>query len=443
MDFEPVTKAPDPLVGGKVLVDGQPAAAGTTVELVRTDDGWKSGAVPLENGGLFFVNVLMANGQRQSTFNLTVRDGTGNRLESNVDSVSITSGMSVGKASLTQAVSIALADGSASVLLQEGVSLPATSEVHTRRFVRSLAAGSGDELKIPIQSGSEPESDLNLTGSVLVLKGTEIDTDIVAGAEVEIHAKVDESSTTLITFTIQSIGKSVEVKAESSLRHDSPQQMRAHVASVRETLDELLGKAEETGQPDATRAIGAFRESNQLDSMDDLVEAWDGGDAVAAGQARNQIVAAKKQMKHIAGLVEWPALLAKWEGQVDHTRRLVHETPNVDPSTLDGVIREGEQAIEAKDPRMLNRALDQLGVISMDIAAKDPAFWGGALAYVAQQQSRFSDQALGARLLEEGASAMRRGDGESLQSIVQQLFRLLPPDVVAQATGSSVDSDVG
>ena len=63
------------------------------------------------------------------------------------------------------------------------------------------------------------------------------------------------------------------------------------------------------------------------------------------------------------------------------------------------------------------------------------------LLQIAQEEHKLTDRAAGRRLLEEGAAAMRRGDGQSLQSIVQQLWSLLPPEVVQQSQ-AAVQSDV-
>ena len=442
LEHDLVTKDATPAVGGKVEINGQPAPTGVTVEITRTDDGWKSGVINIESGGIFFTEVLMQSDQRQTTFSITVRDVQGNQLACDIESFAITNGISVGKASLPQGVSIGLVDGSAKLLIAEGASLPATSDTLTRRFVRPLTVGSDDMFRIPIQSGSETESEFNLTGTYFELKSSDISTDIPAGTEVEIVAAVDGNSTTTVTFTIPLLDETFEVVAQSLMEFDSPEAMKERAASIRSRLSDLRQQAEKSGQHDATRAISEYESSGKLDEIDGRIAASEQGDKAASGQARNLQRDAHKKLRDLEGLVEWPALMSEWKDQVDRLRRLVHDEGDGDERTqLDSIVAEGEKAVTSKDPRMLKRAMEQLGSLEAGIALRDPAVWGAMLLQIAQEEHKLTDRAAGRRLLEEGAAAMRRGDGQSLQSIVQQLWSLLPPEVVQQSQ-AAVQSDV-
>ena len=90
---------------------------------------------------------------------------------------------------------------------------------------------------------------------------------------------------------------------------------------------------------------------------------------------------------------------------------------------------------------MLAQAEDHLRTAQLGIISRQPAFWAGFLQHLAGQLSRFSDLSRADQLFREGAAAMKRGDGDSLRSIVQELLRMLPPDVAARVqagAGSSV-----
>ncbi len=77
----------------------------------------------------------------------------------------------------------------------------------------------------------------------------------------------------------------------------------------------------------------------------------------------------------------------------------------------------------------------------MAILMKHPAFWAAMLQNLAGQRSRFGDRGRADPLFQEGAAAMKRGDADSLRSVVQELLRLLPREVAAQVqsgVGSSI-----
>ena len=440
LEHELVTKDPTPVVGCKIEINGQPAPTGVTVEIAQTHGDWKSGVLNLESGGMLFANVQMRSDQRQTTFVITVRDAQGNQLACDVESFAITNGISVGKASLPQGLSIGQADGTAICIIEEGTSLPATSNTLRSHFVRPLTVGSDDMLRIPIQSGSEPESEFNLTTGYFELKGSDISTDVPAGTEVEIVAAVDGNNPATVTFTIPLLDETFEVVGLSDLEFDSPVVMKERAASIRSRLSDLRQQAEKSGQHDATRAISEYESSGKLDEIDGRIAALEQGEKVAEIQARNLQREAHKKLRDLEGLVEWPALMAEWKDQVDRLRRLVHDEGDGDERTqLDSIVAEGEKAVTSKDPRMLKRAMEQLGSLGAGIASRNPAFWGAMLRHIAEEEHKLTDRAAGRRLLEEGVAAMRRGDGQSLQSIVRQLWQLLPPEVVQQSQVAASD----
>ena len=90
---------------------------------------------------------------------------------------------------------------------------------------------------------------------------------------------------------------------------------------------------------------------------------------------------------------------------------------------------------------MLKHCTRQLTTVKMQLLRKDPGFWMAFLGYLQQQQDKFTDRAGARRLFAEGAAAAQRRDIASLESVVQQLLRMLPPDV-ANSVKSGFGSDV-
>ena len=136
-----------------------------------------------------------------------------------------------------------------------------------------------------------------------------------------------------------------------------------------------------------------------------------------------------KKLKELGGLVEWPAKLAEFDELKDDARRSVHEYGDGDDrKMMDGVLEEADRAIADKDPRMLDRAEEQLRSLHLQMLQKDPAFWVGFLQHLASQRSKFPDQRRAEQLFNEGAMAMKRSDVAALQSVVRELLQMLPPE---------------
>ncbi|MDZ4821751.1 MAG: Hsp70 family protein [Planctomycetota bacterium] len=435
LEYEPVVKELTPMVGGKVTVSNMAPPPGAVVTIDRDDSrGWTSGDMPLDVKGRFFTTVQLRE-KGQSVFKLNVRDAAGTSLPCSPDQFAITYGTTVAKASLPQSVSVGLADGTSVVLLKAGETLPCISERVQKRTIRDLKKGSKDSLPIPFLTGHHKLSELNQVGILFSLNGADIARDVPKGTKVEIVVEVDTSGTAKATITIPLLDQQqFEVKHDSELRHETAEVMRDRVQAIEARLDELAEKAEAAGESTAGREVAAFRAAAVLEEIEQKIELWDNGDAVAAGQARNLLVDAAKKVHELAAKVEWPARVAEYEERKASVRRSVHDHGDPqDQQTLATLIDEGDQAVRAKEPRMLESADRRLAQLGYAMNRRDPAFLAGFLAYLAQQEANFLDRRRGQQLLEEGAIALRRKDSDAMASIIQELLSLLPPEQEAAA----------
>jgi molecular chaperone DnaK len=426
LEYSPVGKDLTPPVMGKVSINGTGPAAAHVVIIEREDGGWTSGQLPVDGKGRFFTNVQLRE-KGQSVFRISLRNHAGQQLACTTDTFAITYGMSVARAILPQAISLALDDGTARVLIPGGASLPATSEVYKFKTTRALEAGASDELHISFLTGDHKEAELNKVGTVAKLLGSRFSRRLPAGSSIEITASVDESGTTLFAITIPLVDEQIEVRQESATQHEPAEVMRSRLDKLKAKLAELEEKAEESGQIDAKDEVTDYTESAELDNIADKIDEWDAEDHVAAGQARGMLVDAAKKVKELESRVEWPARVADYEEQKTITRKGVHEYGGSEEQQLLGtIIREGDKAVAAKDARMLDRAAAALRQLGYAMAQKDPGFLASMLAHLAEQEANFTDRQRARSLLNDGVIAMRRRDAEAMQSIIAELFQLLP-----------------
>lgn len=442
LEYEPVGKDLAPMVGGKLLIDNAAPPVGYTLTLNRiTDEGWTSGELKLDGKGLFFTRVQLRD-SGQSVFQVVVRDPKGNSMPCAPDTFAITYGMSVAKASLPQAVSVGLADGSAQVLIESGASLPCSSEVFRSKTVKSVARGSSDSIQIPFMTGDHPESELNRVGICWTLHGSDLMRDIPKGTDIELAVQVDVDGTTTASITVPILDEQFAVRQSSELEHEPPSVMLERLGRLRARLTQLEADISSGGSPDAAEELATLKGSKLWDQVTGKIAMWEHGDPVAAGQARNLLVDLSKQIKASEGLAHWPAKLAEYEEVKSQARRNVHDHGGInEKQALEQLVAEAENAVSGKDPRMLDKTLTRLHQLNYSVLRQDPRFLAGMLHHLAEREGEYLDRRRGQDLLREGSLALRRQDTASLQSIVSELLRLLPPDV-SETVGPAVRADI-
>ena len=441
LEFEVVVRDTEPFVGGKVEIDGKPAPLGTVVSLRRSDKGWSSGDIQVDSKGMFFTSVKIMD-KGQSTIEITIRDANGVGIPCTPNSLAITYGMSVAAATLSAGCGIGFSDGRAEILVRSGASLPCEAPVYKAHFVRGLKKGTTDCLKIPILSGDDPIADHNLCGATIRIMGTDISKDLPVGSSVEISLTIDASGVPHARAFIPVLEETFEPDAKMSLDHEPPTVMRDRVRAIVGRLEECEEKADAASLTAVSAEAEALRESEDMEAIEELILAWEQGDPVSAGQARNKTIELSKRASDIADKVDFPATLASYNEELDGARAAAAAYGTAsDRAPIDEVAREGSKAISKKDVKMLKHCIPQLIHLRLELLQKDPGFWVGFLSHLSSMQDQFSDRAAARKLLTEGASAAQRRDVDSLKSIVSQLFRMLPRDV-ADAVKQGVRSDV-
>jgi molecular chaperone DnaK len=441
LEYESVAKEASPYVGGKLEIDGKAPPAGTTVLLQRDDNGWNSGAVAVDPKGMFFTTVQIRE-KGQSVFSLQVRDASGQNVPCTPSSLAITYGLSIASAPLPAGCGIALANGTAEILIKSGTRLPCPPAVYPAQFVRGLRKGTDEKLRIPVVSGDEKLAEHNLVGTIITISGKDISRDIPAGSDVEIEISVDSQGVPQIQAFVPLLDETFRPSERIEMDLEKPAIMRERVASIRARLDKVESDADEANLDAISEEASRLAESDQFAEIERLLKRWEDGDSVAAGQARSLIVDLAKRASALADKVDFPVAESEYKEALDSARKVAAEYGDAaDKRALDELAREGERARTARDVKMLRHCTEQLSTIKLQLLRKDPAFWVSFLAHLHQQQERFSDRAAARRLFAEGAAAAQRRDIASLESVVQQLLRMLPREI-ANAVQSGIGSDV-
>jgi hypothetical protein len=218
--------------------------------------------------------------------------------------------------------------------------------------------------------------------------------------------------------------------------------MRGRKRALVARLERTEEQADGTSIADVSASAMSLRLSDEMDEVDSLIDRWEKGDEVAAGQARNHLVDLSKRAQELADKVELPAAIAEYNKGLDDARKAAAQFGDPsDRKAIDEIARDGSKAVQTGDSEMLQHCIKQMRLVEFRLITKDPAFWVGFLQHLSTVQNQFSDKAAARRLLLEGAQAVQRSDVNSVRSIVQQLLRMLPPDT-ARAISSGLGSDV-
>jgi molecular chaperone DnaK len=441
LEYDPVTKEQEPMIGGRVQINGAVPATGTAVALTRDDQGWSSGEVPVDSKGMFFIATKI-RGKGQTTFEIVVRvDGA--KVPCQPSGLSVTYGLQVSGAPLPAGVGIALADGKCKILHAGGSILPRPEETWRAKFTRALKKGSHESLRIPVMSGDEPIAVHNRCGAVIEIKGVDVVRDVPAGTDVEISIAIDTSGVPSVRAYVPLLDLTIEPSERARLDYEPAGILRERKEALETRLEKVEADADSNSLESLSADALALRLGDEMDEIDSLVDQWEGGDEVAAGKATHLISEVSKKTATLEAGVALPAATAEFNESLDGVRKAVAQYGKPEERQIvEEVAREGNKAIQAKDAAALRHCSEQLDAMRAQLIARDPGFWMGLLHHMSTLQSRFTDQASGRRLLNEGAQAAQRGDVQSVQSVVRELIRLLPPEE-AQAMTSQITSHVG
>lgn len=440
LEYEPVTKEQEPIIGGRVEIDGVAPATGATVTLSRDDRGWNSGEVQLDAKGMFFVPTKIRE-KGQTVFEISVRVG-GQKVPCIPATVGITYGLQVSSAPLSAGVGIALADGKNKVIHAGGSHLPRPEERWEGKFTQALKRGSSDSLLIPVMSGDEEIAEHNRCGCVIEISGRDLERDVPAGTPVEISISVDSSGVPAVRVYVPLLDKTFEPSERIRLDYEPADVLFDRKAALEARLQAIEESADGSSLKEVSAEALSIRLSEAMDEIDSLIEQWEGGNEVAAGRATHLISEVSKKTAVLEAKVALPSATEAFNESLDGVRKAVAQYGKPEElAVVEEVGREGTRAVQQGDALALRHCCEQLNAMHRQLIARDPAFWVAFLQHLSNMQSKFTDQAAGRRLLAEGAQAAQRGDAESVRSVVQQLTRLLP-EQEAQAVAGRIKSHV-
>lgn len=254
VEYERFSKIPRYSLIGTVDSSG-PDLGDLSVEVKRTDGGWTSGRLPIDEHGVFEVDLqLIARRKPQlSSFQTSVLGGQGQVL-ARLDEPEIWYPYPEGKLRLANSLRVALQGNRTHVLIKSGADLPARGQ-QTFRTTKALRKGSAEDLlKIPIVEavthllGAEDDrADSNVHVGTLEIQGSDkkVTRDLPEGAELDLTIHIDESRELHVVAYVPLLQDEFETKFQAESFGVTADEAEGRFTLERQRLESIRSLQEE------------------------------------------------------------------------------------------------------------------------------------------------------------------------------------------------------
>jgi Molecular chaperone len=445
LEYKPVGTDPEPLVGGTVHAPGDGSVAGHTIEFVN--DGaqppWRSGRIGLAANGTFMTN-LRADKGRLHTFVIEIRDSTGKQGEVVPDRFTYTIGIHMTDPPLIHSVGIALANNEMEVLLPKGSPLPARRRKIARTAFETRRGEGNHFIQIPVMEGESPRADRNQCIGTLKIESKNMKRDVPAGSEVEVTIEIDQSrivrTKAFIPLLDEEFEQIIDYK-EYGRTSRSPAELRTDLGKQKERLEQGRKKAGETGDVKAADVLHRIDSERIVSDVEAGLA--QGADSEDADKVHKRLLDMKRALDDMDDALEWPALVAGTEREIEVERRIVNDTnykaTPEEKARFAALEREIRTAMGTRDADLLRHKMEEMDRLGVLIMLRQPGWWLGHLEHLEKKKGMMTNPSQAEMYIGQARRAINNNDLEGLKAAVRQLAALLPAgDVDRDKLGASL-----
>ncbi len=388
----------------------------------RADGQWRSEDAVLdsENG---FVMSLELTPRKPCEFNLEGRTRDGNHLELNPSSITIVQGLTIGDPPLSRAVGVALADNRVRIYFERGTPLPAR-RTFVHHTVESLVGGAGESvLKIPIVQGEFERADLCRLVGTLLIAGDAEGGNLPPSTRLEVTLEVDRSGRLSARAIVPATGRLFEHVAFLCVPDTSHETLAA-------ALDALAARLRKChGARSGKDLVEAMEVELALVNVTRDVEAARGGDADAGLKAQRLLQEIDARVDAIETRTHWMQLHIDAQNDLTWAGEWVssHGTP-AEQDLFEEVALAVRKARQEEDLDELQRRLVQVRRMGTTAWFRHPDAWRHAFEAAASHINAADDLPRAQVLVRDGWRALQAADRATLQSVTEELWKLMPHD---------------
>lgn len=404
------------------------------IELVRSDNGWSSGKVEINEIGDVIECQLMEG--KNNAFNVLAYNEKGSSIPCFPNEINIMQGIVVGNAVLPYNISIELHDSGLdkNVVktvrgLEKNQQLPAVGTLNGLKVRSQLRPGmEEDTIKIPIY---QSENNTDGTSAIhndhvfdVIITGDEVGQIIPVGSDVDITIKVDRSQMLKLEafFPVsgETVEKEIKIPARSTISSFELEKLKESVNNKLRALK-------------STPSIPASETAKAEKLIVDINSRFEGEKSSEDGRMHLQadIRRAFLEMEEVEQAHEWETLEAEIREEFDRLERANNDLGNKHDQQVAAVRSQVDSAIRAKDVRQGRAALDEINGVFVAVTLIYQLI--GFIDYHLKNFSsiQWKDSNRARQLLQQGKEIASTNPSEStLHPLVCSVIDLMvtPPD---------------
>ncbi|TCO46786.1 molecular chaperone DnaK [Kribbella antiqua] len=434
--YEPSSTTTTPTVAGK-LVSAEPVdwtAYSVVLSNPSAHPPFSTARIALNAGGAFVTEVDL-DPHQTSRFTLELTDGQGTVQRVTPDSLAITHReIEFGGARLTHSLGIQLADRAFSPLLKKGAGVPTRAREVFRTSSTLRRADADAVIRIPVVQGERARADRNRSVGTLEIRPGDVRMDVPAGSEIEVTFEVDASNLVTVVADVPLIGEQFEAEIDlDNVRTPSVVVLEEILAEAEErvTAARSAGSASE----DARRLIAKLDSEGTVTTAREQVRAA-GADPGAAATAEDRLRELHAQLDDVEDAARLPGLIQDLEDVLTDAAELVKlYGGSGDRQELSELRVRSREAIDARDSAAIRAQIERGGQFLVRLESRQPG-WTAKLFYALIAEQDILRPASEAKaLIREGQQAIAARDERALGAVNQRLIRLLPQDEQSKIIG--------
>ncbi len=402
------------------------------IELVRSDRGWTSGRIDLEDDVAVLTAALEPGVQNR--FEVTLSDSQGNPIESEPAEFMILQGLRIAHATLPYHIGLDVVDSASG---QQGVfpvagleknrTLPARGKGIYRTAKEIRAGEANDRIRIEFYEmayeaiGSRAM--LNQPVGSVTITGTDLVTSLPEASTVEITLKIDASRRITASVFFPSVDEQFDRALDPNVQTEDVVRLQADLVEARA----LLGRVEDVAEADSLMRISA-----EFDTLEQLLGATGEIDLDRMLEVRERLRKAMVELDGADRSADWLRAEKRLEAAL---ASLIVTARRLRASAVQSVIDEFHQRIAAlrtlRDPRIARVMIDEIRAHIFTLVREDIGLWA---SYIAGFEKDFdnrawTDRAAARSVLNQAREVMAgSADRAELERLVIAMFALLPRD---------------
>lgn len=333
------------------------------VELVRSDNGWSSGKVEINDIGDVIECQLMEG--KNNAFTITTYDEKGSVIPCFPKEINIMQGIVVGNAVLPYNISIEVHDFGLDKNIVKSVKglernqqIPATGALNGLKTRNQLRPGmEEDTLIIPIY---QSEHNAEGTSAVhndhvfdVIITGDEVGQLIPVGSEVDITIKVDRSQMLKLEAFFPISGETVEKEVEIPARTVIS---TIELEKLKDTANNKLRALKSSSSISASETAEADKMINDINNCFNGEKSSEDGRMHLQANLRRAFL----KMEEVEQEHEWEALDAEIREEFDRLEKANNDLGNKYDKQVAAVRSQVDMAIRSKDVRQARAVLDDI-----------------------------------------------------------------------------------